>query len=164
MNVTVVVGNPKHGSHTRRAAEMLAEQLSGSTADETIELSELGPKLLGWGDSDVAENVDRTASSQLVIFASPTFKATYSGLMKLFLEQFAGGTGLAHVVAVPLMLGGGPTHALAPELTLRPVLAELGATCTSGLYLLDSSFDDGVAIGEYADRWRPVVQALTRGN
>ncbi|MDI9933642.1 NAD(P)H-dependent oxidoreductase [Rhodococcus sp. IEGM 1354] len=164
MSVTVVVGNPKPGSHTRRAAEMLAEQLSGREADETIELSELGPKLLGWGDPDVSETKDRTASSRLVIFASPTFKATYSGLLKLFLEQFSGGTGLEHIVAVPLMLGGGPTHALAPELTLRPVLAELGATCTSGLYLLDSSFDDGVVIGEYADRWRPMVQALFQGN
>jgi len=97
-----------------------------------------------------------------VVFASPTFKTTYSGLLKLFLDHFDGGTGLADVVAVPLMLGGGPGHALAPELTLRPVLAELGATCTSGLYLLDSTFEESPAIGSFADRWRPTVQALSR--
>ena len=38
------------------------------------------------------------------------------------------------------MLGAGPTHALAPELSLRPVLFEIGASVpTRSLYLLDSS-------------------------
>jgi len=42
---------------------------------------------------------------------------------------------------VPLMLGAGPGHALAPELFLRPVLVELGAsTPTRGLYLIDRDF------------------------
>jgi flavin reductase like protein len=51
------------------------------------------------------------AASQLAVFARPTFKATYSGLLKLFLEQFDSGTGLAGVVAVPVMLGAGSVHA-----------------------------------------------------
>ena len=75
------------------------------------------------------------------MIASPTYKATYTGLLKLFLDQI--GTGdLAGVVAVPLMLGAGPGHALAPDLLLKPVLVELGATTpTKGLYLLDKSWD-----------------------
>ena len=36
------------------------------------------------------------------------------------------------------MLGAGPAHALAPELTLRPVLTEIGGTVpVRGLYVLD---------------------------
>jgi FMN reductase len=42
---------------------------------------------------------------------------------------FAGGT-LEGIVAVPLMLGAGPGHALAPEVFLKPVLAELGRCAT----------------------------------
>ncbi|MFJ9587887.1 NADPH-dependent FMN reductase [Streptomyces acidicola] len=165
MTVTVVVGNPKPASRTQAAATLLAEKLGGrapgSGADHTFDLIELGPGLLGWGDESVAAAVKTVQSSSLVVFASPTFKATYTGLLKLFLDQFAGGTGLRGVVAVPLMLGAGPAHALAPELTLRPVLAELGGTCAvPGLYLRDSSFSDDPALDAYVERWAPVVRAL----
>jgi FMN reductase len=58
------------------------------------------------------------------------------------------------------MLGAGPSHALAPELLLRPVLVELGAACPApGLYLLDSTYADSGAIEAYADRWGAVVAA-----
>ena len=41
------------------------------------------------------------------------------------------------------MLGAGPGHALAPELTLRPVLTEIGGSVpVRGLYVLDSAYDD----------------------
>ena len=47
------------------------------------------------------------------------------------------------------MLGAGPAHALAPELTLRPVLTEIGGTVpVRGLYVVDSRHDDPAA---YAD-------------
>ncbi|MCE0766852.1 NAD(P)H-dependent oxidoreductase [Pseudonocardia kujensis] len=161
MTVTVVVGNPKAGSRTRAAGELLAERLTGGAPDHVVELTELGPGLLGWGDEAVASAVKTVQASSLVVFASPTFKATYTGLLKLFLDQFAGGTGLQDVVAVPLMLGAGPAHSMAPDLTLKPVLAELGGTCAlPGLYLLDSGFADDPALPAYADRWAPVAKAL----
>ena len=46
---------------------------------------------------------------------------SYSGLLKLFLDQFATGEGLRDVVALPLMLGAAPFHAMAPELMLSEV-------------------------------------------
>jgi FMN reductase len=61
--------------------------------------------------------------------------------------------GLAGVVAVPLMLGAGPAHALAPELLLKPVLVELGATCpTKALYLMDSKYEDGVGMDDWLSK------------
>lgn len=162
MKATVVVGNPKPASKTLEAAVLLGEALAGGAVESVIELVELGPRLLGWGDEAVGIAVKTVQESQLVVFASPTYKATFTGLLKLFLEQFAGGTGLAGVVAVPMMLGAGPAHSLAPEVHLRPVLSELGATCPlPALYLLDQSYwDDGV-IDAYVERWAPVVRALT---
>ncbi len=60
------------------------------------------------------------------------------------------------------MLGAGPAHALAPDLLLKPVLVELGATTAlPGLYLSDRTFGEDGVITAYADRWRPVVQALS---
>jgi FMN reductase len=164
VTVTVVVGNPKPASRTRDAAALLAEALSGRAPDAVVDVVDLGPGLLGWGDPAVAEVVRTVATSQLVVVASPTYKASYTGLLKLFLDQFATDEGLAGVVAVPLMLGAGPAHALAPDLLLKPVLVELGATCaTPGLYLSDATYAEDGRIGAYAERWGPVVAALAPG-
>lgn len=163
MSSIVVVGNPKRNSRTRESAELVVQELTGEMPAEVIELADLGPSLLGWGAADVARAKDSVQRADLVVFASPTFKASYTGLLKLFLDQFEGGTGLQDVLAVPLMLGGGPRHALAPELTLKPVLAELGATTAlPGLYLIDSTFHEDEEISAYAHRWRPVVQRLAQ--
>ena len=88
--------------------------------------------------------VEEVGAADLVVFASPTYKGTYTGLLKLFLDRFA--TDGLSGVAVPLMLGAGPGHALAPELTLRPVLTEIGGSVpVRGLYVVDSAFDDPAA-------------------
>ncbi len=93
-----------------------------------------------------------------MVVASPTFKATYTGVLKLFLDQFATGDGLAGVVAVPLMLGAGPAHALAPEVFLKPVLVELGATVPApALYLNDKHYSEPAATDDWTARWRDVV-------
>jgi len=142
MTVTVVAGNPKPASRTLDAAKLVAERLTGAPPDIVIDVIELGAGLLGWGDPAVAEAVEQVKRSDVLVCASPTFKATYTGVLKLFLDQFGAGS-LAGVTAFPLMLGAGPGHALAPELLLRPVLVELGASCpAAGLYLLDSQYTD----------------------
>lgn len=137
----VVVGNPKPKSRTRAAAELVAEQLTGSAPEHVIDVVELGAGLLGWGDPKVAEAKEIVKSADSLVVASPTFKATYTGLLKLFLDQFGQGE-LGQVTTFPLMLGGSWAHALAPELTLRPVLVEIGASCPApSLYLLDSDYE-----------------------
>ncbi|MDZ4233240.1 MAG: NAD(P)H-dependent oxidoreductase [Dietzia sp.] len=158
MRVTAVAGNPKPGSRTLDAAVMLAESIAPEATVTEVDVIELGAGLLGWGNNTVRAAVEKVAASDLVVFASPTFKATYSGVMKLFLDQFATGEGLRDVIAVPLMLGGGPSHAMAPELLLRPVLTELGAACPApGLYLLDNSYTTDGKIAEFVDRWGGVL-------
>ena len=141
----VVVGNPKPASRTYQAALHLAEQLAGRAPDLTVDLAEFGAGLLDWSDAATAEAVADVINLDLLVVASPTYKASYTGLLKLFLDRFQADA-LAGVVAVPLMLGAGPGHAMAPEVFLKPVLAELGAVLpTRALYLLDSSYDDPAA-------------------
>lgn len=156
MSVAVVAGNPKPRSRTLAAGVLLAETLTGSAPDLVIDVIDLGPGLLAWGDPGVAEAVAAVVESDVVIFASPTFKATYTGLLKLFLDQIPT-DGLAGVYALPLMLGAGPGHALAPKLLLTPVLTELGAiTPARGLYLVDKTFAEDPQLTAYADRVRPL--------
>jgi len=159
MGTIAVVGNPKPRSRTRAAAELVVERLTGAPPDVVVDVVDLGPGLLGWGDAAVGEAVEALTTAEVAVIASPTYKATYTGLLKLFLDQV--GTGdLAGVVAVPLMLGGGPIHYLAPELLLKPVLVELGATApTRGLYLMEKSWDDPAALDPWLATAAPQVAA-----
>jgi FMN reductase len=149
MKVAVIAGNPKPNSRTLAAAEMLASAITGSPPEIAIDVVTLGIGLLGFGDPTVAASIEDTQSADLVIVASPTYKASFTGVLKCFLDQYPS-NGLAGVVAIPLMLGAGPGHALTPELTLKPVLVELGATCpTRAVYLLDSESNDPASLESF---------------
>jgi FMN reductase len=157
LRTAVVVGNPKPASRTLVAATTLARRLTDAEPDLVIDLATLGATLLDWQDPSVAALVDDVGGADLVVVASPTYKATYTGLLKLFLDRFAGGVGLRGI-AVPLMLGAAPHHALAPELHLRPLLVELGAAVpTPALYVLEREHDRPEAYDEWLARARPLV-------
>ena len=158
MTVTVLVGNPKPKSRTWQAAHLVARELTGREPDLAIDVTDLGPGLLEWSDERVAEAVAAVRASELVVVASPTYKATYTGLLKLFLDRIGTGA-LAGVTAVPLMLGGDKRHSLAPEVFLKPVLVELGATCpTQGLFLVETDFDDPAALTGWIENARRQVE------
>lgn len=157
--VAVVVGNPKPASRTLAAATRLAESLA-APPDLVADLATLGAELLDWSSDGIADLVSRVGAADLVVVACPTYKGSYTGLLKLFLDRFAAGTGFRGL-AVPLMLGGSPAHSLAPELLLRPVLTELGATVPGrGLYVLDKEYDDEAAYADWLRVTRPIVTSL----
>lgn len=152
--VTVVVGNPKARSRTYESALLLADRLGG--ADLVVDLADHASELFDWSSEAVADLVEQVCGSLVVIVASPTYKATYTGLLKAFLDRVPH-QGLGGVSAVPLMLGGAGTHALAVEHALRPLLVELGATVpTRGLFVLDSAHADPAPY----DAWFATAQQL----
>lgn len=151
--VVVVVGNPKPASRTLTVAEAVATAAAeaaglGGAAHITLDLAELGPELFDWSSARVRRAVDVVRGSSLAVVASPTYKATYTGLLKSFLDWFST-TDLAGVALVPVMVGAGLQHALAVEVHLRPVLVELGAIMPArGLYVLESQLDKLDAVVE----------------
>ena len=61
------------------------------------------------------------------------------------------------------MLGGSPYHALAGELTLKPVLSEIGCSCpTPALFLLDSAWEAGPELDAWVERARDVLPTSVR--
>lgn len=158
MSTVTVVGNPRPKSRTYDAAQVVAEQLTGHGPDLSFDLAEFGAGLLDWSDPDVSAAVEQVQAASLVVVASPTYKATYTGLLKLFLDRFGAGS-LAGTTAIPLMLGGDWRHSLAPEVFLKPVLAEIGAsTPTRGLFLLDSDAEAGFARSPTLTAWLDVAR------
>jgi FMN reductase len=142
--IVVVVGNPQRASRTTRAATLVGERLASliDGATVVVEVADLGPALLSWGDPTVASAKETVLGARALVVASPTYKASFTGLVKLFLDQFDAGA-LTGAPVVPLMTGGSAAHALAVEHHLRPVLIEIGASCpTPGLFLFGEQQDD----------------------
>src|SRR6478735_7174969 len=104
MRTAVIVGNPKAKSRTLEAGVLVARKLTGAEPDLVLDLIEFGPALLEFGNAKVAEAIAAVQACQVAIFASPTYKATYTGLLKLFLDQIPS-DGLAGVTSFPVMLG-----------------------------------------------------------
>lgn len=144
MTVRVIIGNPNPGGRTTTIGEAVGRAVAEARGgDEVVvhELAEVASGLFEWGNAEVAALGDLVASADVNVFACPTYKATYTGLLKAFLDSF-GNDGLFGTRAVPVMVGAAPIHALAPEVHLRPLLVELGASVpTRGLYVLDSALD-----------------------
>lgn len=145
MRVAVVIGNPRAGGRTTTVALAVASHVTAAIEGEhtttTFELSELTDELFDWSSARVAEVNEAVRDADLAIFASPTYKASFTGLLKVFLDRYPS-DGLAGLVAVPVMLGAGTMHQLAVETQLRPVLVELAAIVpTKGLFVVDSQLE-----------------------
>jgi FMN reductase len=167
--VAVVVGNPKPRSRTLDVATAVADAAAGpcglaGATRVTVDLADLGPSLFDWSSPRVRDAVDAVRACSLAVVASPTYKASYTGLLKSFLDWF-GTTDLDGVVVVPLMVGAGLQHALAVEVHLRPVLVELGATLpTRGLYVTERQFAElDAVLAAWLAEAAPRLHAAVRG-
>ena len=144
--ITVVVGNPKPASRTLDAATSLADALAASVRGgsvngsgvrtEIVDLATIADGLLApWRLSPAGSEAAQAAQAALLILASPTYKASYTGLLKLFLDVFPAGS-LSGTVVVPLLTSGGEAHRYLADIHLRPVLSELGAVVPAPSLLL----------------------------
>jgi FMN reductase len=143
-SITVLVGNPRVGSRTLTVATTVAERLAaelGGSLERVVDLGELGPQVLDPDSAAATAEAEAVAARDLLVVASPIYKATYTGLLKSFLDRYRG-PGLTGVVAVGVLVGGAADHAQAGEVHLRPLLVELGAVIPARtLFVLDSQLD-----------------------
>jgi FMN reductase len=158
MRFVVIVGNPRPASRTLTVAASAASAVTRAAglADHylTIDLCVLARHLLLPEPSPaVEEALDQVTGADLLLVVSPTYKGTYTGLLKVFLDRVPH-RALDRVVALPLMLMGVVEHAPAVDAYLRPLLVELGATVpVPGLAVLESELDrlDSL-LGPWADQ------------
>jgi FMN reductase len=159
LDVVAVTGNPRPGSRTaaltRHVAMEIAAHVAGLDHARLVEIDLATPP--DAGDDRIAA----LRGATIAVIASPTYKATYTGLLKSLLDGVPH-DGLAGVIAVPLMVAGDRVHALAVELHLRPVLVELGAVLpTRGLFFEESQLEaPGAILDPWLARARPALDAL----
>ncbi|MCW2289635.1 FMN reductase [Leucobacter luti] len=152
-HISVIVGNPKPASRTRQIAEELAARIAAETGAHvhpTVDLIDHSADLFRWPAPELDAIAERLRTSAIAVIATPTYKASYTGLLKSFLDRYPA-RGLAGVVAVPVFTTASEEHALAVEFTLRPLLVELGASVpTRGLAFPTPRFDRRAAV---LDEW-----------
>ncbi len=141
-----ISGSPSATSKSRLLVEYAMAQLTalGATT-RLVDLAALpADALLGRGMSPaVAAAVDAATRARIIVAGTPVYRATYSGLLKVFFDLLPQDS-LIGKIGVPLVTGHGAAHALSVDHGLRPLFASLGATVVaSGVYATSGQFQDG---------------------
>jgi FMN reductase len=117
---------------------------------EVIDLDGLDPGALLALRSDpgVDDAVDRLARADIVVIATPVYRATYTALTKSIFDLLPQGA-LAGAVVIPIATGYSADHRLAIDHGLRPLVASLGGWVTpTGIYATKADLGDDGSIAE----------------
>jgi FMN reductase len=155
--VLAVSSSPSETSKTAKVVDYVLQRMNDALLTRHIRLRDMDPEALIMAKSahvSVARTVAAIEQADGVIFATPIFKASYSGLLKIFLDllpQFA----LTGKAILPIATGGSMAHLLALDYGLRPVLQSMGARhIVQSLFVPESDMrvvDEQLQIGEQTD-------------
>lgn len=169
-SVVGLSGSPGQVSRSRTLLELALTALEkqGAAPSRLIDLAQLpSDGLLGRRRStEVTEAIQNVLDAGLLVVSTPIYRATYSGLLKVFFDLLPQDA-LAGKVAIPIATGGGAAHLLAVDHGLRPLLASVGAlVVATGVYGIDAQFTDGApepALVERIERAALEATALASG-
>jgi FMN reductase len=157
-----ISGSPRPHSRSRALVVCVLERLRAEgVRTSLVDLSAISADaLLGRAPSLVlAKAIASVAAAQIVVAGTPVYRATYSGLLKVFFDALPSGA-LAGKVAVPVATGGGSAHEGVIDLGLRPLFASLDAVVApAGIFAVDAQFTNGVPDETLAARARQAAVA-----
>lgn len=122
----------------------------------TIELLDHAPALAaalapaaGAGpEPALAHAYERVASADILVIATPVYKGSYTGLLKLFVDLL-GQDALLDRPVLLAVTGGSPAHSLVIEHELRPLFGFFRAdTLPTGVYATGADFGDGAVASD----------------
>jgi len=167
--VVTVVGNPRSGSRTRALADAVVDELGARVPLGGRQVLELGAVVgVTFGPEPavatgpVADPFAVVRAARLLVVATPTYKGTYTGLLKVFLDRF-GHRELAGAVALPVAVAASEAHRQSVGAALVDVLGELGAAVPAPpLAVLEPEAADPAkaAAGWVSHHGQPLVAAL----
>lgn len=139
--IVIVSGSPTLTSRLHGMTRYCAEQLANRGHDiETIYAAELPPEDLlraNFASPAVQQALALVEKADAVVLASPVYQASYTGLLKTFLDLVPQ-KGFRQKIVFPLFVGGTIAHLLAIDYALKPVVAALGGTrMLNGVYGVD---------------------------
>jgi FMN reductase len=143
--LVVVSGNPRAGSRTSVLAAAVGTALGG--ASTVVEVGALGTGLLTPGDPATAAAVTAIREAEVLVVATPTYKGSYTGVLKVLLDQLPAGA-LAGKRAVPVVTAGVAPQATAAAALLSQLLAELGADVAPALPVAEADLAESTALAQ----------------
>ncbi|MFB6466959.1 NADPH-dependent FMN reductase [Cytobacillus sp. Hz8] len=143
--VVIISGSPSEQSRIKAIQEFTTQFFQARNIEpEVIEVRNLPPKDLiqaKFDSKDVIEANQKVEKADIVVLLSPVYKASYSGVLKVYLDLLPQ-NGLANKTILPLFIGGTISHLLAIDYALNPVLTALGAThLLKGAFIVDSQIE-----------------------
>jgi FMN reductase len=171
LSVAIVTGSPTRPSRSLGLAELVRQQLEqAGLRTRTIHVRDLPAEALLHAEFEhpaIKSALEVVHEAQGVVFASPVYKAAYTGVLKAFIDLFPQ-FGLRGKVVLPLLTGGTLAHVLALDYAVRPVLQSLDPRLTvGGLFVLDKGIEltaDGARLDpDVAPRLAQITQTFIDG-
>jgi len=144
--VVALNSSPSTGSKTHALAR-LALDLNGG--GRLIDLGALDAEaLLGRATHEsVTDALTAVAGADILVVATPVYRATYNGVLKLLFDQLEQGA-LAGTAVVLCATAGSPLHYLSIDTGMRALVASLGGwSVPTAVYATGDDFADGNVAG-----------------
>lgn len=140
--IVAIAGSPSHPSRTSAVLNYAKPILEAEGLQvEAIAVRDLPAEDLLFANFDSPALQKAKASVEQatgVIIATPIYKASYTGVLKAFLDLLSPGAFSGKII-LPIATGGTLGHLLAIDYAIKPVIATLGARYVlGGVYLLDT--------------------------
>jgi FMN reductase len=130
MKIIGIHGSPSARSRSGSLLAVAQSRLQTVVGNShLIAVRELPPQALLHAQFEhplILQALAEVAQAQVVLIATPIYKAAYSGLLKSFLDLLPQDA-LRGKTVLPLATGGSIAHLLALDYALKPVLSALGA-------------------------------------
>lgn len=165
MNIVLLAGSPSAQSRSTRLLQHVGEQLlSQGLPAGLLSVRDLPAEALLHADFSnpaLQAAIEKIKQADALVLATPVYQASYSGVLKAFLDvlpQFA----LATQPVLPLAVGGSQSHMLALDYALRPVLSALGSPhILPGIYATEGQIQWNNETGLILDA--PIAERVARG-
>jgi Predicted flavoprotein len=148
-HIVAISGSPVLRSRTRSLVTEIQRKIVQETGAGAglVDIAELVPSLMVRSREQASPALEEALSSveraDLLVVASPVYKASYTGLFKHFMD-LVDYKSLAGVPVALLATGGSDRHSLVIDHQLRPLFGFFNAqTLPTGVFLTDASFVDG---------------------
>ncbi|AOZ88970.1 FMN reductase (NADPH) [Bacillus xiamenensis] len=139
--VTIIAGGHSVQSRLTGVLQHVKHRLTLNGIDvHIIQVHQLpSDALIGadFSNEDIVKAIGLVNESDGVIVLTPVYKASFSGILKTFLDLLPQKAFQGKPV-LPCVLGGTYGHLLVIEYALKPIIHQLGATAVqSGVYVVD---------------------------
>jgi FMN reductase len=165
----IIAGSPSGTSRLNGLLQAAEEKLHARGIEVgRIRVADIPPEVLISASFDSPEVKAANAlveEADAVIVASPVYKASYTGVLKTYLDLLPQ-KALERKIVLPLFIGGSIAHLLAIDYALKPVLSALGARYQlGGVYAVDTQVEkpeegEFRLSGELAGRLEAAIQEL----